>query len=717
MIPQELRSLDRWVVARPDKVPVDAKTGALASVVDAKTWASFEVASAFAASKGWGVGFVVGEPYVFIDVDNKPGKEAPDGLIDRILGAFDSYTEVSQSGRGYHIVVKGAIERSARRGNIEVYKDGRYIWMTGNVWNERTDIRDGGSMLLQLVSEMGGGEEIVVADGAQVDDDWYIMQRCHETLVDRWEALWRGEWQALGYESQSEADYAMMREICWHTPSNEQAMRVFRMSGLGQREKAQRNDKYLGYTLRRARSLVVPIVPPMEMPREAAEQEAEAVGSVTLPPGLVGDIARYTLATYTRPVPEVALLNALGIVAGVVGRSFHVSQAGLNLYLVLLGKTGVGKEAGKFAANILLKKARETVPMIEQFQGPGSFASGQALLKHLVENPCFFSFLDEVGLLLRNMIGSKASTADIALHRAFLSAYSASGPNGRLGANVYSKKENSAEGVDSPSFTIIGESTPERFYEVLDQAVVEDGLVSRLVVLEYHGERPDRNRGAGVAPAPELVQRFADLAVVCLSAEEKQLMTEVNLDGAAVQVFDAFDAACDEHIRNGVSQARQIWNRAHLNALKVAAVVAVGVNPYAPMIDENCAKWAVDFVSGCIRNLITRFTQGEVGGGDMAKGETVIRRVIEKYLKADAAGKKKMGASGDLINAKYGIIPHQVIYQNVKTIQPFKTGGVRMLEEQIRSMVTGGILIELSREQAANEFKSRAKVYVLGESW
>lgn len=65
----------------------------------------------------------------------------------------------------------------------------------------------------------------------------------------------------------------------------------------------------------------------------------------SVPPGLVGEIAQFIYAQAPRPVPEIALAGALGMVAGIAGRAYNVSGTGLNQYTLLLAPTGTGKEA------------------------------------------------------------------------------------------------------------------------------------------------------------------------------------------------------------------------------------------------------------------------------------------------------------------------------------------------------------------------------------
>jgi putative DNA primase/helicase len=146
-IPAELRELERWVLWNKDKHPLQP-SGKPASVSDPSTWSSFgEVMSAYrnrsiTGKPFLGVGFVFTEndPYCGIDLD---GVMDENGVIkpeaQTIIDKMDSYTEVSQSGHGIHIIVKGKKPSNwCRRENVEIYDKGRYFALTGNLWQKRS---------------------------------------------------------------------------------------------------------------------------------------------------------------------------------------------------------------------------------------------------------------------------------------------------------------------------------------------------------------------------------------------------------------------------------------------------------------------------------------------------------------------------------------------------------------------------------------------------
>lgn len=132
-IPAELKILNQFV-GHKNKIPIDLKTGKNASSVDPSTWVNYYFAlSNFEKWKCDGIGFVFRPPYVGIDLDDCviDGKINPFG--EEVVTKMQSYTELSPSKTGIHIICKGQIPRSVKRKEIEIYTEGRFFTMTGNV--------------------------------------------------------------------------------------------------------------------------------------------------------------------------------------------------------------------------------------------------------------------------------------------------------------------------------------------------------------------------------------------------------------------------------------------------------------------------------------------------------------------------------------------------------------------------------------------------------
>ena len=140
-IPEELKARPQWVVwqavgEKPDKVPYSARTGRKASSTDLMTWSTYEEAvEAYENGEYAGLGFVFcsGDPYTGIDLDNcvdENGEIA--GWALEITRYLDSYTELSATGTGLHIIVRGDVP-NRRKDEVEVYSSKRFFTMTGHI--------------------------------------------------------------------------------------------------------------------------------------------------------------------------------------------------------------------------------------------------------------------------------------------------------------------------------------------------------------------------------------------------------------------------------------------------------------------------------------------------------------------------------------------------------------------------------------------------------
>ncbi len=145
-IPEELRELDQWVAWKTLKYPLNALTGKHASTSDPSTWCSFkEACEAIEEGIALGVGFVFtdDDPYTAIDLDKVITDDDMSDQADSIIKQMDSYTEISRSGHGIHIIVRGDKNTAAcRKGQVEVYETKRYFALTGNIYGGHEEIED-----------------------------------------------------------------------------------------------------------------------------------------------------------------------------------------------------------------------------------------------------------------------------------------------------------------------------------------------------------------------------------------------------------------------------------------------------------------------------------------------------------------------------------------------------------------------------------------------
>ena len=288
-IPEELKERPQWVVSGASKAPLYLKNEKVigAKSTDPATWMSFNDACKLACDnrelitthvdkhgievkqQGYSIGYMLSaeDPFTCIDLDVKDASNCTDASqwttpdqyerFDSIIKTFNSYTEYSRSGKGFHIWVKGNIGEGRRREGVEVYSQERFIVCTGNTFksepiNERSELLN--NMVTQL-SSLEPSSNIELVEKEKVEEDNVIVEKLmRQSNAEKFNNLCSGKWQEYDYPSQSEADLALMSMFCFYSESNEQCRSLFRMSELGKREKAVKDNRYLDYTLRTIRS-------------------------------------------------------------------------------------------------------------------------------------------------------------------------------------------------------------------------------------------------------------------------------------------------------------------------------------------------------------------------------------------------------------------------------------------------------------------------------
>lgn len=253
--PPDMLALRRYIVwsyeerlGKSAKIPhVADGTGARASSTDPATWRGFEAAARVFLVGGYdGVGFVFspGDPYAGVDLDGcrDPESAALDAWASDLVATLAGYSEVSPSGTGVHVIVRGAAPN--RQGSrVEAYSSGRYFTVTGRAIFGHglppPERQEGLNMLAQKYLS-GATGTYVIARSRRGEPG-----RLGDTEVDD---LCRGDCSGEEYvclvgrggiagngDGLSEAERALARLIASHTQDAAQVGRLMDRSLLGQR--------------------------------------------------------------------------------------------------------------------------------------------------------------------------------------------------------------------------------------------------------------------------------------------------------------------------------------------------------------------------------------------------------------------------------------------------------------------------------------------------
>ncbi len=274
----ELQPYPSWVVWRKEgeqKVPYSPTPSHVfsrASSARPETWGTLNDAlAALSEDKYNGVGFMLDPkriPLIFIDLDHcvEPGTgRITDPKVEALVKRVNSYTEVSQSGTGLHILAYGTLPGSGIHADIEMYAKGRYFTVTAQ------PIPVAPLTIERREAEI---EVLYAAHKPKVSFEEYntvVVERSGPPLLDLppqaardplLQELLRGEIARFAGD-ESRADFVLLMKLLhWTGDDIALTKRLYLASPLGQRKKALEKrgpttylDMTLGNVLKKRRNL------------------------------------------------------------------------------------------------------------------------------------------------------------------------------------------------------------------------------------------------------------------------------------------------------------------------------------------------------------------------------------------------------------------------------------------------------------------------------
>ena len=448
----------------------------------------------------------------------------------------------------------------------------------------------------------------------------------------------------------------------------------------------------------------VPIVAPADAVQPAAEEK------YPWPPGFAGQLATFIYHSSYLPVREVSIATTLGLLAGVCGRAFTISGKSTSLYIILVAKSAIGKDAMHDQIPKLIQMAQ--VPMAERFINASNFASGPALHKAILKQPGFLNLQGEFGHTLKRMANLRDAPMQD-LRRTMTDAFAKT----RLEGKSYSDGEKTMSGVEWPALSFLGETTPGTFYEALSHDMLADGFMSRFLVIAHEGARPLPNEARSLELEPqELAQWRAIVARAIPYQQTINMPPPIEVQFANADAYDKlkeFELKCGDAVNaSGDDESRrQMWNRAHLKSLQIAALLAVADNEVFPKIDLGHATWAITVVRNHIEAFSAKLNSGDIGSDDLSR-ETKLLSLMQKYAKTQPGLSYKIPPA----MRERGMIPRKYFQMNISKVSAFcnhKLGTVAALDLTIRGMIDNGYLVEVAKDKMDLEWGAQGKCYYI----
>jgi putative DNA primase/helicase len=282
-IPPSLIELSRWVCWQA--VPKQRNDGtteltkqprrpdrpsAPASSTDAATWGTFDQAlTAYEADHASGIGFVLGDGIMGIDLDavRDPDTGTLEPAAQAIVDRLDTYTEVSPSGTGVKLLLRGTVPQGRKRPadglDVEIYPSGRYFTLTGHrvpgTPREVADADEGRiAEVMRLWEQMGPAVSErpampaapAILDGFSATDGEVV--EVGRRVCNGFAALWGGDSSRHGGDD-SAGDQGLANHLAWLCgPNGHGQVRRLMMQSGRKRDKFEQHKTYLDRTIGKA---------------------------------------------------------------------------------------------------------------------------------------------------------------------------------------------------------------------------------------------------------------------------------------------------------------------------------------------------------------------------------------------------------------------------------------------------------------------------------
>lgn len=690
-IPNELKGLKQWFcykILKKGKVPFDIKTG---HESDFSTLFSFEECS-YKVEAGLysGLGFYLDDTqkYAVISLNGK-GAEIP--LINKfeeIIRTIGSYAENSLSGFDFKIWVKGSSENIINGKQIEILSKNCPVYFTGNSINNAPIIE--AQSYLELLYQQALNPNTVLAfaelKAKQEKTDEEIIKEIKRSkdenaYISLKNNLWKSD-----YNSIEEAENAFIEIICKHTKNELQITRILSESKIfddskgydyyeAKITKCLNSNKKEKYNIETVVSEIVIPKPKPIINKEESEEVAPLLQKyeIQFPPGVAGEIARYFYDQSARQVKEVSVIGSLALLAGICGKGYNISNCGLNLYLMLLANTGIGKDDVARGFDRIFKVVSKRLPQIKTFRGAGEIASGQSLTRDVAKYPCQVSILGEFYSVIKRISAEKVQPHDENLKKVLLDLYNKSGKDAVMQRMIYADEKRNVEPVKAPSYSIFGECNPQDLYESINEKLIFSGLLPRFIMVQYKGKRqymnPNFKNFTVNEDFADKIRFIADRSLKLISAEE---VIEVQTNENVKIFLEEIDKKTTDYINNtNSSPAKDLWNRVHLKVMKVSALLAVADDCLEPIINLDHAKWAYDLILNDTQSLINKFDVGEIGANNESQKQIQdLMSSIKFYLNSKNNILAKYKVNFDLHSRS--IISYSFIYHRLYGYASFK---------------------------------------------
>ena len=414
---------------------------------------------------------------------------------------------------------------------------------------------------------------------------------------------------------------------------------------------------------------------------------------IPMPPGMLGELVdnAYYMAKYR--YRETAFVSAIGLLAGICGRKYNVSDTGLNVYLTLIAETGTGKESiNDFIESTLIDFSLGNT---SSFLGVKRFTGPKTIINKMIDARSKICICSEAGLLLKSSAGDQTG-----VKRTLLSLYTKSGYQNYSGDEGYSNEKDDIPSLNAPALSLISESTPKVLLKAFkDDDSLDDGSIARQNIYrikECAYESFDLKRELD----KHIKEKLKIIHKNCLNIQAKLVLRRNDIiemqyaDGvhADVQKFSHEMTSIRKNNENS-DELRTMASRASIHALKFASLATI-MNRDDNTINFPEWNWAKEIVRHELANVDFFFHGGESVNNFEDLSRNVVGKVILKLIQNKYDSVKNSLSADDM---KANRIPYEKLHRQLLSIKKLIyskkiENPIQGLDDVLKYMVNSGYL-------------------------
>jgi hypothetical protein len=400
-------------------------------------------------------------------------------------------------------------------------------------------------------------------------------------------------------------------------------------------------------------------------------------------PGLIGDVAKWSHKRSYIEQPAFDLAAAITCTSLASCNNYLVDtwHTPLQPYCMITGVTGSGKNAVLTG----IKKFGDKIAMGEYVKG--GFQSYYAMLDELAEPPNIVCLTwDEAA---RNIASARnVNGPDFGTITHMLKIF---GQGNETVAGIPGRK-NAIPDLEHPAMNILATAQPAMLGEALGSVAMTTGFPHRFILFDTNvADLPPLNRNrTDVFPSS-----IGRVARAMRDHEPDGDFTMIPFkDGKTYNKFREFE----EIARRRTLKGDDTWSRANQNALILAGLAAVGMDPHKPVIDQDIARWAMQILTWSINCWTERIHMMGGDSRDDREWHKVERLIVHPadFLHLAKEGKQHK----QLKLMKQGYVPWSVLLRGTKIPS-------RRLTEIVNDMTEAQVVASTEKEDNIVYFSTR----------